>query len=59
MIIQIATPEDALNWCSGATSFQEFKQRVLKCRDDIDISILTTADLVTSDKIDTNMIDWR
>lgn len=57
ILLQITTPKDALNWCSSASSFEEFKERALAVCSNIDT--LSSPARATTASIDDTMIDWR
>ena len=60
MILQVNTPADALKWLSTAGSFLVFKQRVLQCMTNIDLSMISVAaSKMTIVQVDASMIDWR
>ena len=49
ILLQEMTPEDALNWCHSADQWQAFTDRVTESMTKVNISILSTCTVITSD----------
>ena len=59
-LLQVSTPEEALNWCSIATSFKEFKERTLQSTKTIDLSVISSSAVpMTTGTVDGSVVDWR